>query len=186
MEALSLATCSLEEFSVCQSDGDLVNAVLGGDRKAFAALVERYEPSVRAVTLSVLQDSHLAQDAAQDAFVKAYEKLSRLRKAEAFGPWLLKTSRRCALNLVRQHRRIPPSEHDVAPMEPAKLLDEEKKRLLAAVLQLSESERQAVMLRYFGGHSVKEVADMVGRSVGTVTKQLSRAHARLRALLGEA
>lgn len=186
MQTLNLATCSLEEFSVCQSDGDLVNATLDGDRKAFAILVERYEPSVRAVALSVLQDAHLAQDAAQDAFVKAYEKLGHLRRAEAFGPWLLKISRRCALNTVRQPRQMPVSECDLGQEESAHLLDEDKERLLAAIVRLGKAERQVIMLRYFGGHSVKEVADMIGRNVGTVTKQLSRAHARLRALLGEA
>jgi RNA polymerase sigma-70 factor, ECF subfamily len=186
MEALSLATCSLGESSVCPSDGELVNAVLGGDRKAFAILIERYEPSVGAVTLSILKDAHLAQDAAQDAFVKAYEKLDHLRRAGAFGPWLLKIARRCALNMGRRPRSMPISEHDVGQEAPTSLLDEDRERLLAAIVRLRASERQVVMLRYFKGHSVKEVAEMVGRNVGTVTKQLSRAHARLRALLGEA
>jgi RNA polymerase sigma factor (sigma-70 family) len=61
--------------------------------------------------------------------------------------------------------------------------DEDKQRLLAAVLQLQKSEQQVVMLRYFDGHSVKDVAEIVGRSVGTVTKQLSRAYKSLRRLL---
>lgn len=62
-------------------------------------------------------------------------------------------------------------------------LDEEKQRLLAAVVKLPRSEKQVVMLRYLGDKSVKDVADIVGRSVGTVTKQLSRAHKRLRTML---
>jgi RNA polymerase sigma-70 factor (ECF subfamily) len=62
-------------------------------------------------------------------------------------------------------------------------LDERKQRLLAAVVKLPESERQVVMLRYFSGHSVRDVAAILGRSVGTVTKQLSRAHKRLRNIL---
>ena len=77
-------------------------------------------------------------------------------------------------------------EDDIFEARPAGLLDEEKERLLAAVVRLRESEKQAVMLRYFDGYSVKEVAEITGRSVGTVTKQLSRAHRRLRVLLGEA
>jgi len=186
MSVLALKTHSLRSLSVLQSDGELVYAVLGGDRKAFAILVRRYEPSVRAAALSVLRDAHLAQDAAQDAFVKAYEKLGSLRRAGAFGPWLLKISRRCALDLVRDHREAALPDDDIAAARPAGLLDDEKELLLAAVLELRESERQVVMLRYFGGYSVKEVANIAGRSVGTVTKQLSRAHRRLRLLLGEA
>jgi len=62
-------------------------------------------------------------------------------------------------------------------------LDEEKQRLLAAVLKLPESEKQVVMLRYFSGRTASQVAKALGRSVGTVTKQLSRAHNRLRNIL---
>jgi len=186
MPVLGLETCFLEDISVLQSDGELIDAVLGGDRKAFAILVRRYEQSVRAVTLSVLRDAHLAQDAAQDAFVKAYQKLGSLKRAGAFGPWLLKISRRCALDIVGTHREVSLPDHDIPEARSAGLLDDEKERLLAAVLKLHTSERQVVMLRYFSGYSVKEVADIAGRSVGTVTKQLSRARRQLRASLQEA
>lgn len=185
MPVVDLETRSFRGLVVLQSDGELIGAVLGGDRKAFAVLIQRYEPSVRAVAMSVLRDAHLAQDAAQEAFVKAYQNLGTLRKAAAFGPWLLRIARRCALDLVHQYRRVPLPEPDVAEERPFGLFDEDKERLLAAVLELRESERQAVMLRYFGGYSVKEIADVTGRSAGTITKQLSRAHRRLRVLLKE-
>jgi RNA polymerase sigma-70 factor (ECF subfamily) len=186
MQVLDLETCSCKDISVLQSDGELIDAVVGGDRKAFAILVKRYERSVRAVTISVLRDRHLAQDAAQEAFVKAFEKLGSLRRAGAFGPWLLKISRRCALDIVQERRGESLPESDTLEATPARLLDEERERLLAAVVRLRRSEKQVVMLRYFGGYNVKEVADIAGRSVGTVTKQLSRAHRQLRVLLGEA
>lgn len=185
MPVVDLETRSLEGLSVLQSDGELIGAVLSGDRKAFAILVNRYELSVRAVATSVLRDRDLAQDAAQEAFVKAYQNLGTLRKATAFGPWLLRIARRCALDLVQPYRRVPVPEPEVVQVHHSGLLDEEKERLLAAVLKLGDSERQAVMLRYFGGHSVKEVANITGRGEGTITKQLSRAHRRLRVLLKE-
>ena len=62
-------------------------------------------------------------------------------------------------------------------------LDDEKKWLLAAVVKLPQVERQVVMLRYFGRNNVSDVARISGRSVGTVTKQLSRARIRLRQML---
>ena len=61
----------------------------------------------------------------------------------------------------------------------------DKHELLKAVLRLSKSQRQVVMLRYFGEHSVKEVAEISERSVGTVTKQLSRAHKHLKRIMKE-
>ncbi len=186
MPVVDVETCFLKDISVLQSDGELISAVLGGDRKAFAILVRRYEQSVRAATSSILRDAHLAQDAAQEAFVKAYQKLGSLRQTGAFGPWLLKIARRCALDVVGKHREVSLPDHDIPEARPAALLDDEKEQLLAAVLKLHASERQVVMLRYFSGYSVKEVADIAGRSVGTVTKQLSRARRQLRLSLQEA
>ena len=168
-----------------QSDAELVKAVLDGERDAFAVLVKRYERPVRAVAMNVLGDHTSAQDAAQDAFVRAYENLPALRKASAFGPWLIKITRRCALTVARQRPRetiLDPT--DGLPTESTDgQLNEGKQRLLAAVVKLPESERQVVMLRYFSGNNVRDVANILGRSVGTVTGQLSRAHKRLRNIL---
>ena len=168
-----------------QSDAELVNAVLGGDKQAFEVLVKRYERPARAVALDVLGDYHLASDVSQDAFVTAYENLPRLRKPVAFGPWLMKITRRRALDWVRRKRDEAPLESVVPPTihNPDGQLDEEKQWLLAAVVKLHKGEKQVVMLRYFAGHSVKDVAEILSRSVGTVTKQLSRAHRRLRKIL---
>jgi len=163
----------------------LVNAVLNGEKQAFAVLVKRYERPVRAVALDVLGDHHLAADVSQDAFVKAYEQLAELRKPEAFGPWLMKIAQRYAINSARQ--KLKESQHEMKAAElienPDGQLDEEKQRLLAAVVKLPKSEKLVVMLRYLGDNSVKDVAEIAGRSVGTVTKQLSRAHKRLRKIL---
>jgi RNA polymerase sigma-70 factor (ECF subfamily) len=171
-----------------QSDAELVNAAVGGNKEAFAVLVKRYERPVRAIALHALRDYHSAADVSQDAFLKAYEELSRLRKHDAFGPWLMKIAHRCALDSVRRRQKGTTLETEVptAVENPNGQLDEAKQRLLAAVVRLPKAERQVVMLRYFAGHSVKEVADVVDRGVGTVTKQLSRAHSRLRRILKEA
>jgi len=171
-----------------QSDAELVNAVLNGNKEVFAVLVRRYARPVRGIALDILADYHFAADVSQDAFIKAYEELARLRKPEAFGPWLMKVTRRCALNLARRKLKQTPLETEACgAIEGSNgQLDEAKQRLLAAVVRLPKVERQVIMLRYFSGHSVKDVADVVGRSVGTVTKQLSRAHRRLRRILEEA
>jgi RNA polymerase sigma-70 factor (ECF subfamily) len=168
-----------------QSDAELVNAVLDGNKRAFGMLVTRYERPVRAVALEVLGEYHLASDVSQDAFVTAYENLPGLRKHTAFGPWLIKITRRRALDFVRRRQKESPQDSAVAAaiVNPNGQLDEDKQWLLAAVIKLPESEKQVVMLRYFSGQSVKEVAEIAGRSVGTVTKQLSRAHRHLRNIL---
>ena len=168
-----------------RSDAELVKAVLGGDKQAFGVLVKRYERPVRAIALDVLGDYHLATDVSQDAFVTAYENLPGLRKPVAFGPWMMKIARRRAIDRARRKRDEAPLESvlPAAIYNPDGQLDEEKQWLLAAVVKLPQGERQVIMLRYFSGHSVKDVAEILGRSIGTVTKQLSRAHKRLRKIL---
>jgi len=170
---------------VVRTDAELVNAVLNGEKELFAELVKRYERPVRAVALDVLGDYHSATDVSQDAFVRAYERLAGLRKPEAFGPWLMKITRRCALDSARQKPKETRLETKMAAAieNPDGRLEENKQRLLAAVVKLPGSEKQVVMLRYFGDNSVNDVANLLGRSVGTVTKQLSRAHRRLRKIL---
>jgi RNA polymerase sigma-70 factor (ECF subfamily) len=168
-----------------QTDAELVKAVLNGEKHVFAELVRRYERPVRAVALDVLGDYHSATDVSQDAFVRAYERLAGLRKPEAFGPWLMKITRRCALDSVRRRPKKTRLKIKIAAAieNPDGRLDEDKQSLLAAVVKLPGSEKQVVMLRYFGDNSINDVANLLGRSVGTVTKQLSRAHKRLRRIL---
>jgi RNA polymerase sigma-70 factor (ECF subfamily) len=159
--------------------------VLNGEKQAFAVLVKRYEKPVRAVAMDVLGDRHLAADVSQDAFVRAYEHLAGLRRPQAFGPWLLKITRRCALHLARRR----PNEVQMEMGMDRKMedcdgrLDEDNQRLLSAIVKLPKAEKQVVMLRYFSDNTVNDVAGMLDRSVGTVTKQLSRARVRLRTLL---
>jgi RNA polymerase sigma-70 factor (ECF subfamily) len=178
-----------------QADCELIKAVLDGEKEAFAELVSRYERPIRAIAINILGDHHSVQDAVQDTFVAGYQNLSMLRNRDSFGPWLMKIAHRCALDWANRRPKMapletnPPNERGVNPAaateKPNGQLDEESEGLLSAVVKLPEAERQVVMLRYFAEHNVKEVAEIVGRSTGTVTKQLSRAHKRLRKVLKE-
>jgi len=97
----------------------------------------------------------------------------------------MKITHRCALDSLRRNPKETQLEPKItaATESPNGQLDEDKQKLLAAVVKLPRSEKQVVILRYLGENSVKDVADIVDRSVGTVTKQLSRAHKRLKKIL---
>ena len=168
-----------------KTDAELVKAVLDGEKQMFAELVKRYEKPVRAAALNVLGDFHSANDISQDTFVRAYEKLASLRKTRAFGPWLMKIAHRCSIESARKNSRAANLEINSTAMieNPNGRLDEENQWLLAAVMKLPKVEKQVVMLHYFDQNGVRDVAKIVGRSVGTVTKQLSRARIRLRKIL---
>lgn len=161
-----------------RSDGQIVAAVLGGDRRAYAQLVARYERGVLATTRRVIRDPHLARDAAQDAFVSAYENLGRLRDANAFGGWLLRIAHRSATRTAERRKQRPADSLTTDHAAPAETDDLEW--ALAATAGLPEQERVVIYLRYFEDHDVRTIAAMLGRPVGTITKQLSRAHERLR------
>jgi RNA polymerase sigma-70 factor (ECF subfamily) len=151
-------------------------------------LAERYAKAARAVALNVCRDGHAASDICQDALLKAYRGLATLRKPARFGPWLMQITRRCALDHIKRQSKTRSCQRETADQLPGRngQLDKDNAELLAAVMRLAESERQVVMLRYFGEKSVRDVAQILDRSVGTVTKQLSRAHKRLKRILMEA
>jgi len=171
-----------------QSDAELVRTVLDGQRETYSVLVKRHERAVRATAAGVLKDHHAAQDAAQEAFVAAYRKLGRLRRPAAFGPWVLKIARREAIRMAKKRRAFYPLDPQTERAETGSdgQLSEASRELLEAVMRLPKHERVAVMLRYFDGHDVNRIAEITARPVGTVTKQLSRARARLRKWIQEA
>ncbi len=170
-----------------RSDEEIVKTVLDGDRTAFAVLVERYERPVRVVATDILHDLSAARDVAQETFVTAYEKLGTLRDGGAFGSWIQKIARHEALRVVRKQVQMVPLGDETAPgtADHDGRLDETLERVLAAVTRLPDHERRVIMLKHFEGYSVREVADMTRRPLGTVTKQMSRAYARLRKHLKE-
>jgi len=172
-----------------QSDSELVQIVLDGDRQAYGRLFERHERSVLAAALAVLGNYHAAQDATQEAFVRAYVNLGRLRKRDSFGAWVREIARHEAI-AVRRRVRQTQIAGSAAPEEPSAssadgTLDEQTRLLLDAVTRLPTHEQEVLTLYYFEGHPVKTISEMTARPVGTVTMQLSRARSRLQKWLKE-
>ncbi len=165
-------------------DAEIISAVLNGQPDSFRVLVKRYERATLGTALAVLGDFHAAQDAAQNAFLMAYQNLRSLRKRDAFGAWMLKITRREALRMARARPDTAEAELDELGTRSGRqspdALNQQRRELLEAVMQLPEHERHTVMLHYFDGHTAPEIARINDLSVGTVTKQLSRARNRLR------
>jgi len=170
-----------------QSDAEIVVAVLDGNKEAFAILVRRYEQTLRGIAMQVRCDREFAADVSQQSFMTAYEKLPTLRNSAAFGVWIMRIARRYAIELAKRGPEpLPPPERPANNRSKHNgTLDEEKQQLLSFVMKLPKQEKQVVMLCYFADHKVREVAAITGRPIGTITKQLSRAHQHLRALFEE-
>ena len=163
------------------STEELLKAAQRGETAAFAELVRCYQRAAIITAQAVLRDFHLAQDATQEAFLIAYQRLGQLRDAAFFGPWLLRIARRQALRLSRRRNaeRTVAEGVDRAAAEAGDWM-EPYKEVVGQIARLPEHERIVVVMRYVDGRSVKEIADSTGRPLGTVTKQLSRAIERLR------
>jgi RNA polymerase sigma-70 factor, ECF subfamily len=167
------------ESHVVRSDEQLVREVLTGQRDAYAELVRRYERHVYAAAWAILRDHQTAEDVTQETFVKAYNKLATLRAKSTFGAWLLTIVRRTATDRARSKSPLVlvPAVPDVpSPDAPAEV---DAAAVLSALERIPDRERQVLLLRFFDDLAVADIATRLGCPVGTVTKRLSRAVARL-------
>lgn len=176
-------------------DAELVELAKGGDVRAYGELVDRYrEISFRTAYL-IARNGADAEDATQDAFVKAYYALDRFRSAEPFRPWILRivsnearnrrrsAGRRERLALRVVERRGP---GDAAPSPDAAAIAQETRRTLVAALEmLPERDREVIACRYLLELSEAETATTLVIRPGTVKSRLSRGLARLRRELPE-
>jgi RNA polymerase sigma-70 factor (ECF subfamily) len=163
------------------SDAELVERVQHGNLTAFETLIRRYERLVRAAVLHVTRDRHAAEDISQETFLTAYRSLQALRESDKFGSWLLAIARNQASRCVRTQIRAPICVPDIETACPSAGNEstDSSERLLELIERLPDHERLVIGLKYFSGYTVDEISRISGRPVGTITKQLSRAHARL-------
>ena len=171
-------------------DRSLVDAVLGGDRDAFRALVEREQVTVFRVCLRILGRRQDAEDVAQESFVMAYRALGSYRGDGPLGGWLMRIATRHAYRRLHQRRdasqlpeEMPLRSPSGDPLQVA-LAEERKSAVRAAVAGLSEPYREVVALRFFGELSLEEIAGATGRPLNTVKTHLRRGVERLRPVLG--
>jgi RNA polymerase sigma factor (sigma-70 family) len=155
--------------------------------------VRRYEELAFRVAYQITREAAEAEDAAQEAFVKAYYALGSFRPGAPFRPWLLRivanearnrrvaTQRRAHLAL-RAGEDLPRADAAPSP-EVMALAGEQRATLLAAVGQLRDEERLTITYRYFFDLSESELAEILGCARGTVKSRLSRALGRLRELV---
>lgn len=173
-----------------------VPAAVRGDRDAFARLVDGTRSVVASIALSIIRDTELSRDVAQDVFLTAWRDLGQLRDPQSFVPWLRQMTRHRAYQALRTERRrgrrVTAEDADVllsravdgTPSAEAGLLADEDRRVLGAVLDaLPDDTREVVTLFYREGQSSSQVAELLGISDTAVRKRLSRARTTLRASL---
>jgi RNA polymerase sigma-70 factor (ECF subfamily) len=174
-------------------DHDLVLAARKGDRDAFRTLFERYHRRAYALALGVVRHADDALDVVQDAFVKAHKYLDKFEGNSSFYTWLYRIVMNLAIDHLRKHRRVKPVEFDEARLEedlpdatllprilggnPGRaLMDKEiRKRIDAALDELSDNHRAVLVMRELEGLSYEEMAQTMGCSKGTIMSRLFHA-----------
>ena len=170
-------------------DNELVAKVAEGDERAFLALYERHASHVYALTLRILRDPMLAEEATQDTFLKLWNR-ARLYLAErgTLLVWLLTIARRTALDRLRLEGRRPNLSDGNDPEDlwqvipDAGTFSEESRwrSMYFAVHALSPEHCQVIELAYYQGMSQSEIAETLGWPLGTVKTRLRAAMEQLR------
>jgi|TARA_B110000305_G_scaffold214044_1_gene250480 RNA polymerase sigma-70 factor (ECF subfamily) len=180
----------LEQMSE-DTDQQLVDRVLSGNKNAFNLLVLRYQHRVLALVGRFIHDSHEAEDVCQEAFIKAYRALPLFRGDSAFYTWLYRIAVNTAKNyLVSRNRRPPASDVEVADAEQSEAgsilreIENPESKLATANLKLvieqaiedlPEDLRTAFTLREFSGLSYEDITEVMDCPVGTVRSRIFRA-----------
>jgi len=158
-----------------------------GDAAAFEEVVRRYQRRVYGVALRIVRAHDLADDVAQEAFVRAWRSLERFDLSRPFGPWICRIAANLAVNHVRSPRAreegLPDGHAETPSADPGPLgsiLDDEARRVLdEAVAGLGPDQRAVFVLRAVEEMSYAEIAEALGISQGTVMSRLFRARERL-------
>ncbi len=174
------------------NDGDLLAAFTEGNDKAFAEFYQRRRHEVYRYILSLTRgDTDLAHDMFQDTFIKIYEHAETLRDGSNIRGWICTIARNCCISHFRRSMRQVPFDDDRDDIidstlpSPDEALEtfEMYTAVDEAIALLPDTQRDALLLREFKGHSYAEIARMTGTNINVVSQRLWRAKQTLRNLL---
>ncbi|MFH1718219.1 MAG: RNA polymerase sigma factor [Planctomycetota bacterium] len=167
-----------------QSDPEreLVEAAVGGDIESFGELCRRYYAAMVAVAYAVLSDHQLAEDAAQESFVRALVRLRALNDKRRFVPWLAAICRNVAKDMVAAKARQISTE-DLSQVAEKNNDDENTLAVRRAIEQLPDASRELVVLRYYNSLSYEQIGSILGISPAAINGRLARAKRKMTAYL---
>ena len=174
------------------TDGEIVRAVLAGDRERYAQLVERYRDRYARYAARMLGSLDAAEDAVQDAFVRAFDQLSQCKDPDKFIGWFFLILRnRCFAERrrwSREGRRLEITDEAVAGPggSDGRLERAERTRALErALLELTAEQREVFVLKHYEELSYDEISRTTGATVASLKMRMHRAYDKLRELLKE-
>jgi RNA polymerase sigma-70 factor (ECF subfamily) len=192
---MTTAGTTLLEREAAISDCQLISAAQQGDKAAFGALVTRCRAEVVNVVYRMCGDAQLAEEASQEAFLRAWQHLSGYNPRYSFRAWVYRIAINAALDALRREKPVldidTVAEDDFVPaglkdsLETTLESREQAGRVRRAVLALPAPSRSILVLREYGGLSYTEIASALGIPLGTVMSRLNSARGQLRQMLAE-
>lgn len=181
------ANSTLEEGAVFEKrDEQLIQQALKGNKKAWFALIKRYEQAIYQYGYRMTGNSHDASDLMQDIFVSVYRSLSNYRGDGSFKAWLFRVAHYRCIEFYRKKRPeqglddVPePISETVCP-EQSMMQENTNQALTNAMQKLPIAQRAVIELKYFGQFTFDEIADQLGLSPNTVKSRLYTAMSTLK------
>lgn len=185
------------------SDAIAVERTLAGDRDAFRVLVERHSPNVFRLAYRMTGNQHDAEEVVQEAFLRAYQKLSQFAARANFGTWVYRIAANYAIDRMRQ-RKSEDANREPAPRasedgveidamsfvpdsapNPERLAQSEQlaEHMRRALQQLTPAERTAFVMRHWGGSGIEEIAEALKSSSSAAKNTIFRSVQKLRRAL---
>jgi RNA polymerase sigma-70 factor (ECF subfamily) len=180
-----------------QRDSQLVALVAEGDATALEALLDRYGKVAYSLALRILTERALAEEVVQQVFLSLWRDASRFDRSRGkVGTYLLSMTHHRSVDVVRREenlrRRQGPEQALASHFDPNTGIEvevgasERRTQIRAALIELPEPEREALLLAYFGGYTQREIASLVGIPLDTVNTRMAAGMRKLRDDLREA
>jgi RNA polymerase sigma-70 factor (ECF subfamily) len=190
---------------VADKDGAVVQAVIDGDTEAFRTLVERHKRRLYAVILKLVGDGDVAEELAQETFVKAFRAISSFRQDASFGTWLVQIGIHTTRDQLRRTKRqrdrgiisidaLRDSHgHSLELVDESRGADpgaevearEERTLMRRALDELPDEYREVLVLKHLEGWRYEQIAEVSGDSIGTLKVRAYRARQLLRERLAD-
>lgn len=177
------------------SDEQLIESVAQGDRRAFETLYDRYASVVFGLTLKMLGDREVAEEAVQEIFWRVWQRAKSFDRSRTFAPWLFGIAHNYCIDELRRRRARPQSVYedddhpilssiaDDADVSESALQSEQRRIVVNALRELPAEQRQALELAYFGGLTQQEIAARLGNPLGTIKTRMRLGLQKLRGIL---
>lgn len=164
---------------------ELIAQIVSGDQERFATLVDRYKDDVYRHCFYIIRDEDVAEDMAQEAFIKAFTHLSRYSADKAgFKTWLFRIATRECLSYLRRRKNLPLENEDLLASNGANPEQRaEANETYEAVMRLRPNYRTAIALRYWHGYSYEAIASAMNAPISSVRAWIFRAKKELKEAL---